>query len=98
MSRSFAPTPNVVRSAGRWLSSRAHLFILAVVALCAAVSFTGCTDASIARARRQIAEGNYASAHDYFATEAAKSNQLSLHQRRVVMDGLCLTEYQIGAP
>jgi hypothetical protein len=98
MSRSFAPTLNVLRFTGRGWRSRVLLFILAVVAPCAALSFCGCTDASTARARRQIAEGNYASAHNYFATEAARSDQLSPHQRRVVMDGLCLTEYQIGAP
>src|SRR5690349_14932761 len=66
--------------------------------LCAAAFFAGCTDASITRARQEIASRNYASAHYYFASAAVKSQQLSPRERRAVMDGLCLTEYQIGAP
>jgi hypothetical protein len=66
--------------------------LLVVLAL-----FAGCTDVSIAVARHQIATGKYAAAHDYFAT-AAQSKQLSQRERRQVMDGLCRTEYKIGAP
>lgn len=86
----------------RWLmASRGRmsgitLWFLAAVITCAALA--GCTDASIARANREIAAGNYAAAHEYFATEATKFEQLSPRERRRVMDGLCLTEYQIGAP
>ena len=68
----------------------------AVAILCAA--FAGCTDASITRANHETASGNYATAHEYFAIEATKSAQLSPRERRQVMDGLCLTEYQMGAP
>jgi len=58
----------------------------------------GCTDVSIARARHQIAEGDCTAAHHYFAAAAKEANVLSPRQRREVMDGLCRTEYQIGAP
>jgi hypothetical protein len=75
-----------------------ELSMLAMVCLCEAAFFAGCTDASLARARNEIALGNYASAHQYFAGAAANSNQLSPANRREVMDGLCLTEYRIGAP
>jgi hypothetical protein len=45
-----------------------------------------------------MANRNYIAAHQYFATEATKSDHLSARQRRLVMDGLCTTEYEIGAP
>src|SRR5215469_14909980 len=72
--------------------------VLASVSLVALGFLAGCTDVSIARAQHQIAEGNYTAAHQYFATAAKKANALSPRQRRQVMDGLCRTEYQIGAP
>jgi hypothetical protein len=70
----------------------------AAVMLCAAGLFAGCTNVSIIRARHQFDAGNYAAAHDYFAAAATKPEQLSSRERRLVMDGLCRTEYQIGAP
>jgi hypothetical protein len=66
--------------------------------LCALGLFGGCTQTSIIRAQSEVDAGNYAAAHEYFAVMAAKADQLSPHERRVVMDGLCRTEYQIGAP
>jgi hypothetical protein len=72
--------------------------VLASVTLLALGFLAGCTNVSIARAREQIAEGNYAAAHQYFATAAKKANALSPRERRQVMDGLCRTEYQIGPP
>src|SRR5579872_2813284 len=72
--------------------------VLASVTLLALGLLAGCTDVSLAQARYQIAEGNYAAAHRYFATAAKKANALSPPQRRQVMDGLCRTEYQIGPP
>ncbi len=72
--------------------------LAAAAMLCAAGLFAGCTDVSIARARHQIAAGNYAAAHQYLAAAATKPEKLSPRQRRLVMDGLCRTEYQIGAP
>jgi hypothetical protein len=71
--------------------------VLASVTLLALGFLAGCTNVSIARAREQIAAGNYAAAHQYFATAAKKANVLSPRQRRQVMDGLCRTEYQIGS-
>jgi len=78
--------------------TRLTLRLAAAAMLCAAGLFAGCTDVSIAGARHQIAAGNYAAAHQYLAEAAAKPEKLSPRQRRLVMDGLCRTEYQIGAP
>jgi hypothetical protein len=86
----------LIASKGRTLVLILRFF--AATILSAAPFLAGCTDASIARARHQIAEGDYVEAHEYYATEAAKSEDLSVSQRREVLDGLCLTEYQIGAP
>ncbi|MBV8359798.1 MAG: hypothetical protein JO189_17955 [Deltaproteobacteria bacterium] len=72
--------------------------VLASVIMLACGFLAGCTDASIARAQFEIAKGNYAVAHQYFATAAKKANALSPRERRQVMDGLCRTEYQIGPP
>jgi hypothetical protein len=72
--------------------------VLAAALLSVAGFLAGCTDVSIARAQHQIAAGNYTAAHEYFASEATKSVELSPRQRRLVMDGLCRTEFQIGAP
>jgi hypothetical protein len=72
--------------------------VLASVTLLALGFLAGCTDVSIAQARYQFAEGNYAAAHQYFATAAKNANALSPRERRQVMDGLCRTEYQIGPP
>jgi hypothetical protein len=70
----------------------------AMAILCAPALFAGCTNISIARAQHQADAGNYATAHEYFAAAAIRPEQLSSRQRRQVMDGLCRTEYQIGAP
>ncbi|MBV8771710.1 MAG: hypothetical protein JO166_05170, partial [Deltaproteobacteria bacterium] len=104
MSRSSAFIISVIRAARNWVYaaggrlSGLKLSILADAAFCAAALFAGCTDASIARARHEIASGDYRSAHQHLAAEAAKADQLSPSARRAVMDGLCLTEYQIGPP
>jgi hypothetical protein len=68
----------------------------AALLMCAALA--ACTDESISRANNEIAAGNYIAAHKEFASEATKTDQLSPRERREVMDGLCLTEYRIGAP
>ena len=86
---SIASEATLTRLAAAVLAS-ASLLVLGFLA--------GCTDLSIARARHQIAEGNYTAAHQYFAAAAKEANALSPGQRRQVMDGLCRTEYQIGAP
>jgi hypothetical protein len=88
-----------------WLSialeailTRLAAAVLVSAILLALGLLAGCTDVSIARARHQIAGGNYAAAHQYFAAAAKKANTLSPRQRRQVMDGLCRTEHQIGTP
>ena len=73
-------------------------FWVTAILLSGAGIFAACTDASLVRARHQIAVGNYEAAHEYFASEATRYAKLSPHQRRVVLDGLCLSEYRIGAP
>jgi len=72
--------------------------LLAAAMLSALGLFAGCTDVSLARAQHQVAAGNYVAAHEYFATAATKPEELSPRQRRLVMDGLCRTEHQIGTP
>lgn len=63
-----------------------------------ATLLTACTTVPLARARHQIEIGDYVSAHEYFAKEAERADKLSARQLRVVMDGLCETEYRIGPP
>ncbi len=87
----------------RWLTtSKPRMAVLpqrlaAAAMLCAVGLLAGCTDIAISKARHQITAGNYATAHEYFATTATNLDKLSPRQRRLVMDGLCRTEYQIGA-
>jgi len=57
----------------------------------------GCTNSAIATARSEIAAGQYAAAHRTFVQTAANAT-LSQRERRQVEDGICLTEYKIGAP
>jgi hypothetical protein len=78
------------------MASEVALRLLAALISCAALA--ACTDASIVRANNAIASRNYAAAHQYFAAAASKSGELTAGQRRRVMDGLCFTEYEIGAP
>jgi hypothetical protein len=56
----------------------------------------GCTNASLRTGQDEVAAGDYAAAHQHFS-EAARA-QLSPDERREALDGLCRTEYQIGAP
>jgi hypothetical protein len=72
------------------------LAIPAVVVF-ALACLAGCTDVSIAMARHQMRSGDYAAAHRSFAS-AVQSPRLSSRERRQAMDGLCRTEYEIGAP
>lgn len=68
------------------------------MALAVAALFTGCTNASLVAARGELAAGHYAAAHQDLVTVSRSSEQLSAHERREIADGLCLTEYKIGAP
>jgi hypothetical protein len=73
-----------------WLCLAASLSLLASM-------LNGCTNAMLASARTSIGSGNYAQAHEQL--EAALQNpSLSGQERREVMDGLCTTENEIGAP
>lgn len=58
---------------------------------------SGCANSAIATARSEIATGQYATAHRTFV-QAAANTRLSQRERREVADGLCFTEYKIGAP
>jgi hypothetical protein len=70
---------------------------LAAVLFLLASMLGGCTNVSIAKARSEIALGHYAAAHQTLA-RASTSSGLSEREQREVADGLCLTEYKIGAP
>jgi hypothetical protein len=70
--------------------------IPAVIVL-ALACLASCTDVSIAMARHQMRSGDYAAAHRSFGT-VVQSTRLSSRERRQAMDGLCRTEYEIGAP
>jgi len=60
-------------------------------------ALSGCTNASITTAQSEIAAGQYTAAHHTLAGAAA-AGALSAREQRQVEDGLCLTEYKIGAP
>ena len=66
--------------------------------LVAGVLLTGCATGAMARARAEMATGNYVAAHQELEQAEAKQARLSARQRRELDDGLCLTEYKIGAP
>ncbi len=59
---------------------------------------SGCLNASLAAARAKLKEGQYAAAHEQLVAAASQPQQLSARERREVLDGLCLTEFKIGAP
>jgi hypothetical protein len=71
---------------------------LTPLALAVAALFAGCTNGAIVAARGELAAGHYAAAHQDLITASHNSEQLSARERREVADGLCLTEYKIGAP
>lgn len=79
---------------GHWrqllVASRLALLSILFTWLC------GCANASLVEARQDISAGNYASAHR--ALIAAQRQNLSKRELREVKDGLCLTEYKVGAP
>ncbi len=75
-----------------------HLAVLlAPLLVLLASQISGCTNSSIAAARSEIALGRYAAAHQMFV-QASANPKLSPREQREVADGLCLTEYKIGAP
>jgi hypothetical protein len=76
-------------------AARSHFVSLTVAA---AVVLTGCTNTSIAAARRDLAASRYAAAHQKLVAAQRADGQLSYGERREVWDDLCLTEYKIGAP
>jgi hypothetical protein len=55
-------------------------------------------DNSLPRARRELAGGQYAQAHQDLAIAAQHSSDLSDTERCEIKDDLCLTEYLIGPP
>jgi hypothetical protein len=59
---------------------------------------SGCVNASIAAARAKLSAGQYAAAHEQLMAAAGQPEKLSARERREVLDGLCLTEFKIGAP
>ena len=58
----------------------------------------GCLNASLTAARTSLREGQYATAHQQLLAAASQPQKLSTRERREVLDGLCLTEFKIGAP
>jgi hypothetical protein len=101
MSRFLARILNAAGFSRCCLASNGKAFGIALRLLAGLIPCAGlasCTDASIVRANNAIASRNYVAAHQYFAAAAARSGQLTAGQRHRVMDGLCFTEYEIGAP
>jgi hypothetical protein len=70
----------------------------AIALLLLAVTTGGCTNSALTSARRELAAKQYATAHQHLVLAARQENQLSAGERREVKDGLCLTEFMIGAP
>lgn len=78
-------------------SARVAVFVTAAVAAFG-LGLTGCASTTLASARANMAAGQYAAAHQDL--ESALQNPAALHwgEHREVMDDLCTTEVQIGAP
>jgi hypothetical protein len=62
-----------------------------------AVGVYGCTNIEITAAQRELANGNYAAAHERFVA-ASHSTTLTTREWRVLADGLCVTETKLGPP
>lgn len=76
--------------------SRSATWFVAIFAVC--VWLAGCASGTFSRARGEIAAGNYVAAHQEFQRAAENPTRLPRRERRELDDGLCLTEYKIGAP
>jgi hypothetical protein len=70
----------------------------AVALVTAAGILAGCASGALVHARAEIAAGHYGAAHQELAQAAGNQANLSQRERRELNDGLCLTEYKIGAP
>jgi hypothetical protein len=70
-------------------------FAAIVVSLASVVS--GCVNSQIAAGRAALEKGDYSAAHAKFVA-AEHSKKLSKSERRELADGLCLTEFKLGAP
>ncbi|MGH7932340.1 MAG: hypothetical protein ACREQN_04135 [Candidatus Binataceae bacterium] len=79
-----------------WVRVRATPAILLTVL--AALALAGCTNAALSAAQRDIAAKQYAPAHQQLMVAARNPSRLSMRERREVADGLCLTEFKLGAP
>lgn len=89
--------PSSTAGPGRLIHGRPYAVILTIAALLAASSIAGCVNSQLATARSQLAAGDLSAAHQSLLA-ASRSPNLSLRDQREVDDGLCLTEYRIGAP
>ncbi len=88
------PTPNVIFGGEgairvKWVSVLSLLVFFAV---------QGCQNAMLSSAQKEAAAGRYQAAHEHYEAALTQSQQLSPRERQQASDGLCLTEYLIGAP
>jgi hypothetical protein len=77
--------------------SAVRVFAFAAITVAFCIVSSGCVNSSVQAARDEIAAGRYASAHKYLVA-AQHNDKLSARERREVLNGLCLTEYRVGAP
>jgi hypothetical protein len=76
-------------------SARPALILLPFVVI---LSASGCQNAAIVSAQQEAARGRYSVAHQDYEAALSHPEKLNQEQRREALDGLCLTEYLIGAP
>ncbi len=63
-----------------------------------ALALSGCAPSALSSARRNIAQGQYAAAHQQLIELSAHRANLNPAERRELKDDFCLTEFMIGRP
>jgi hypothetical protein len=63
-----------------------------------ALAISGCAPSALSAARHNIAQGQYAAAHQQLVDLSSHNANLSPAERREVKDDFCLTEFMIGRP
>jgi hypothetical protein len=78
-------------SAGFLRAAACAILLLISIGVC------GCANTELTAAQQELADGNYATAHDKFVS-ASRSPKLSTREWRELADGLCITEAKLGSP
>jgi hypothetical protein len=71
--------------------------VTCAILLFVSIGICGCANTELTAAQQELANGNYAAAHEKFVT-ASRSPKLSTQEWRELADGLCLSEAKLGPP